>query len=509
MSEKFYVGLDLTSSEDNGTLKPISRVTLLVDNENSYTAGDDTGRELVADCAHATQAMVDSILAQVKGYQYRAYGVSDANIDPAAELGDGVTADGMYSVISRIKDDGSGYVGLSAPGEAEMEDEYPSTGPMTQEFTRQLAQTRSLITKTAEEIRLEVANLENDYSRLELYVDSLTLSVSNGSTSSTIKLMAGSAEIASQTINMTGLVTYTGLSSGTTTIDGACIKTGTIDAERLNLTGAITWSDLSSSVQSDIDEAYDMAYDAQSLANDVDDTVSGWRYGSTTYIDGTMLMTGTVMASELLGGEVGLLTSAERTAGGISITGSSTSTYAVDFYSNGELLLSGGSDVVIECEAIGTYIELSGHIYVGGGDLLPATNNYSDLGSSTHNWASLNVYSVNEVSDLTKKNSVIYGLDAYDAFFDGLKPMSFLFNGGTSGRRHTGLGAQDVEQNLIDCGLTSMDFAGFIKSPRKDETGQVIEGEYDYALRYSEFVSLLIDQVQKLKNRVNELEGKS
>jgi hypothetical protein len=46
------------------------------------------------------------------------------------------------------------------------------------------------------------------------------------------------------TINLDGYVTFEGLAGGTTTIDGACIKTGKINADRLQLTGAISWSDL-------------------------------------------------------------------------------------------------------------------------------------------------------------------------------------------------------------------------------------------------------------------------
>ena len=51
-----------------------------------------------------------------------------------------------------------------------------------------------------------------------------------------------------------------------------------------------------------------------------------------------------------------------------------------------------------------------------------------------------------------------------------------------------------------------MDFAGFIKSPREDAEGNTIDGEYDYALRYAEFIPMLIWQVQKLKARAAELE---
>ena len=138
MSDKFYVGLDLTGFENNGVQRPVSRVTLRVDEERVLTAGDDSGFELAADCPHATQAMVNSILARVRGFQYQMYEASDINIDPAAELGDGITAGGVYAVIARVDDDGSGFPSASAPGEAELEDEYPSGGPMTKEFNRKM-----------------------------------------------------------------------------------------------------------------------------------------------------------------------------------------------------------------------------------------------------------------------------------------------------------------------------------------------------------------------------------
>lgn len=158
MSEKYFVGADLIASSDNGKYKPVSRVTLAVDDTNVVTAGDDTGMELYAFCPHATQEMVDSLLEKLRGYTYQAFEADEANLNPSAELGDGVTAGGVYGVISKLRDDGSGYVGISAPGKAELEEEYPMEGPMSQMINRQLAGVRSSITKTAEEIRAEVAN---------------------------------------------------------------------------------------------------------------------------------------------------------------------------------------------------------------------------------------------------------------------------------------------------------------------------------------------------------------
>ena len=158
MSDKTFVGLDITGFENTGKYRPVSRVTLMVDDENVYTAGDDTGLELTASCPHATQEMVNALLAQLQGYQYQSFTADAANLDPASELGDGVTVNGVYSIISQLDDDGRGFPDISSPGEVALEEEYPSAGPMTQEFNRQIAETRSQITKTAEEIRLEVKN---------------------------------------------------------------------------------------------------------------------------------------------------------------------------------------------------------------------------------------------------------------------------------------------------------------------------------------------------------------
>lgn len=254
MSDKHFVGLKLTGFEDNGQNLPISRVTLKRDDNNMVTAGDDTGMELVADCPHATQAMCDAVLEQVRGYRYHAFTADDAGIDPAAELGDGVTAAGCYSVVSRLDDDGSGYPSLSAPGEPELEDEFPAEGPFTQEFNRKVTGVYSYINKTAEEIQLGIETVSNDVTEMESKftvslqgitsqmssidkrvttisqsLESISLSVSNGEESSTISLVKDGITVSSKTIRFTGDIVFeSGLLDGTTTISGDCISTGNI-----------------------------------------------------------------------------------------------------------------------------------------------------------------------------------------------------------------------------------------------------------------------------------------
>lgn len=336
-------------------------------------------------------------------------------------------------------------------------------------------------------------------------------------------------------VQINGLTTITnGLSNGTTTIDGGCIKTGTIDADRLNLTGAIAFGDLSSDVQNGINSAKTAADNAQSTANsaqttasnaqstansaestansaknavdDLNSTVSGWTYSGSTYIDGAKIMTGTVMASSLQGGEVLLLDDNERTAATFTLTGASS-------YASSKLLIT--SDAFeVNTQYGDIYFESGDNcsIQIGddvacSGDFRPRDKGSNSLGTNTYKWS--DVYAVNGTivtSDANAQKDVVRDLTGYESFFNALSPCTYKFIDGESGRTHLGMISQDVEKALADCNISSMDFAGFIKSPKKDEKGNVIDGEYAYALRYGEFIPLLIWQVQKLKARVAELE---
>lgn len=287
-------------------------------------------------------------------------------------------------------------------------------------------------------------------------------------------------------------VTITNASGETLTIDG-----GQIDAKNLNLSGRITFNDLNNGTQNKINNAYDKA-DAAS------NTVSGWVYNDTTYIDGTMIKTGTVMASHLIGGKISLYDSGENEAGYITLNSATTADYALDIHSNGALRLIAEDGAVYISDDTDTYIQISGYtVSVGAGDLCPGDDDELNCGLPGLRWS--DIYATNatiQTSDITKKENIEYGLGLYDKLFDSLKPVSFTFKKNTSGRRHIGLIAQDVEKAMSENNISSADFAVFIKSPKKDDNNNEIEGEYDYALRYGELIALCIEQIQKLKEKV-------
>ena len=120
---------------------------------------------------------------------------------------------------------------------------------------------------------------------------------------------------------------------------------------------------------------------------------------------------------------------------------------------------------------------------------------------------SLNGATMSATSDRNLKNSINTLSDKYSELFDNLIPVQYKFNNGTSDRFHTGFIAQDVEEAILKVGLTTQDFAGFVKD--NEETVVTEDGtvKQQLALRYEEFISLNTNEIQKLKKRVAELEA--
>ncbi len=116
-------------------------------------------------------------------------------------------------------------------------------------------------------------------------------------------------------------------------------------------------------------------------------------------------------------------------------------------------------------------------------------------------------------SDRRIKNSITYDMDRYSRFFLDLRPTPYRMNSGNSGRFHLGFVAQDVEQALLESGMSTNDFAGFVRSAGSDD----VHGEYEDQcyLRYENFIALNTFMIQKLYaersellRRIGELESK-
>ena len=398
MSDKVFLGTRMAQLDTSPSLAPVSKVILAVDSENAYIAGDDTGRTIEVTCPYGTQAMANNILAALSAYTYTPAMAQDAILDPAAEIGDGLTMGGVYTVLaqSTLTFDGLMTSDAGAPGQAEQESEYKYQSPVIADINWQLAETRSLISKTSEEILLKVENeleglsssfsvqlqqiqsqvtgLNGQVSSITQKVDNITLSVSNGSTSSSISLSVGGVTVSSQTIQMNGLVTFTGLANGTTTIDGACIKTGTIEASRIdtdslyvnaaNITGSLTIGQLPNNVAT----TGDIPDKVSDLEND-----EGYQTerGVVEIIDGTVTADYVnalrITARTLQGREVELLDSGGSKVGAMDIVNTNT-----------------GDGLTIGTNRGGIRIETgrSGNIYISSGYGPFLMLGYGDTGST-------------------------------------------------------------------------------------------------------------------------------
>lgn len=128
-----------------------------------------------------------------------------------------------------------------------------------------------------------------------------------------------------------------------------------------------------------------------------------------------------------------------------------------------------------------------------------------DCGSSSYKWR--NLYCKNgtiQTSDRNEKTNIVDMSEQYaNALIDGAEPKTYIMLNNESGRTHAGMIAQDLEQQLINSGMSSKDFAGFIKYQKEDENGYPTGG-YGYGIRYEEYIAPIIKYCQCLKRDLKQ-----
>lgn len=89
----------------------------------------------------------------------------------------------------------------------------------------------SSLQQTATSLTSDISDLEGNYTTLQQTVSGLRITASNGTQSSVLSLTSNGLQLSSTTIEITGMVKFTDLStSGRTTINGGNITTGIISA---------------------------------------------------------------------------------------------------------------------------------------------------------------------------------------------------------------------------------------------------------------------------------------
>ena len=483
--DKTYLGRRLANFSPGIASQPISKVELLDENGDVVgVSGSDTGRTLTALQPDGTNAMAAAILAKVSGYKHIGYEGRKALLDPAAELGDAVTVDGLYVPLIALDMTFDPLLApdISAPDADEIDDEYPYKSPTQRQIERNMAKTRSLITKTSEAINLRIDGVNGEVSSLKVSlgnvrsevngkidgstaqslinqsIDKIELSVSSGSGGSTFTLKAGSTELSTNTLD---------LHVNAVNIDGT-LKASQIQANSIYVGDLADGSDYATKNYVD--------NNAGLSQTEVDDRID-------TYLDST-----SITAEILRGRTVSLMANRRTEIGTIELVDTTTGYgISISTYDGGIQLDSGGN--VYITSAYRTRLQLD--------------DDAAKIGPTVWATDGTVIYS----SDKNVKNSIDYDLSRYRKFLLDLKPCRFKYNEGQSGRYHIGMIAQDMEQSLADNGIAASEFSGWCKMPMRDENHNITG--YTYGIRYDSLIPLNTLMIQELVKRVEALEKRS
>lgn len=244
-----------------------------------------------------------------------------------------------------------------------------------------------------------VQNQAGQISLLQQTVNGFSLSVMNGSNFSTIQLTSNGTVISSQNIMMSGMVTFTDLSTpGATVINGGNLQTGTVTASTL---------------------------------------------------EGNMvnLLNG-------FGGTAGNMTLGSASSSGYALEINSAAAMRLQAGS-GNLFLQGGYGPFVN---VSTNVYCGGGNLAPAGDGYyscgMAGYRWTDIYCQN---AEI------QTSDERDKKDMEPLADKYITMMENVTPITYRLIDGQSGRRHVGFSAQEVEQAMNSAGIDSMDFGGFVK----------------------------------------------
>lgn len=161
LSESVFIGRSAKGYTSTPELPKYTKVRINVDDDSFYEAG--TGDNVLElDCPWGSQQMANDILESIGEFVYRPYDTEWAKLDPAAELGDGVTINGVFSGIYVNETNFSTLMAarIAAPQENAVDHEYPYKSPTDRKTTRQFAETRASLRVNAASIQAEVTARE-------------------------------------------------------------------------------------------------------------------------------------------------------------------------------------------------------------------------------------------------------------------------------------------------------------------------------------------------------------
>ena len=190
MSNSVNIQRNMVSFDKSEQFDSFSKVVIIVSDEIEYSAGTETGRTLTLNCPWGTQEIANNILQSIKGFQYQPMSASGALVDPSAEIGDGISANGVYSGIYSLntKFNSNLPMDVSAQADEEIDEEYKYIPKSERKVTRKILDINSELRIQDGKISAEVEERKSDTksirATLEVQADQITAKVNKNDGSS-------------------------------------------------------------------------------------------------------------------------------------------------------------------------------------------------------------------------------------------------------------------------------------------------------------------------------------
>lgn len=168
----FHLRKQAKNIKSTPAYQPYSKVRIIVGNDEEgnqlvFEAGNDSARTLEITNPYGTQAMANSILAKLSGFEYQPFNADGALLNPAAELGDGIAFnDGVYSFISSTETVLSPIMSsnVAAYEDGELNHEYPYETRENKELARKFNGISTQFNVKLGEISTRIEDMDRGYS---------------------------------------------------------------------------------------------------------------------------------------------------------------------------------------------------------------------------------------------------------------------------------------------------------------------------------------------------------
>lgn len=164
MSSSVNILRNMVSFDKSEQFDGFSKVVIIVSDEIEYSAGTDTGRTLTLNCPWGTQEIANNILQSIKGFQYQPMTAENALVDPSVEIGDGISANGVYSGVYSLetKFNSNLPITVSAPADEELYEEHTYIPKTERKVTRKFLDIQSQLRIQDGKISAEVEERKSD-----------------------------------------------------------------------------------------------------------------------------------------------------------------------------------------------------------------------------------------------------------------------------------------------------------------------------------------------------------